>query len=129
MLAFEMGNNWQTYVFFSVCGAILLFLIGYEVYYRIDKAKRNREIQESWDKFEEPPITEYHVTVFDMACDAESYGYAQPALEKSFHVVFLTDDGEKLELEVDEETYLSLSKGESGMLAVLNEKFYGFNSD
>ena len=111
-------------------GVILgALFIGVIIYHIVDQRKRNRKMQESWDKLAEPQITEYHVTVADMICDAESYGYAQPTLEKSFHVAFLTDNGEKLELEVNESIYISLNVGDSGMLAILNEKFYGFVPD
>lgn len=111
-------------------GVILgALFIGVIIYHIIDQRKRNRKMQESWDKLEESPMTEYHVNVTDMTCDAESYGYKQPVLEKGFHVLFLTDDGEKIALDVDEKTYLSLNVGESGMLAIVNEKFYGFVPD
>lgn len=111
-------------------GVILgALIIGGIIYHIVDQRKRNRKMQESWDKLEEPQITEYHVTVADMTCNAETYGYSRPVTEKEFHVLFLTDDGEKLALDVDEETYLSLNVGESGMLAIVNEKFYGFVPD
>lgn len=111
-------------------GSILgLIFIGVIIYHIVDQRKRNRKMQESWDKLEEPQITEYHVNVTDMKCDAESYGYSLPVTEKEFHVLFLTDDGEKIALDVDEETYLSLNVGDSGMLAILTEKFYGFVPD
>ncbi len=111
-------------------GVILgALFIGVIIYHIIDQRKRNRKMQESWDKLEESPMTEYHVNVTDMTCDVESFGYSRPVTEKIFRVMFLTDDGEKIVLDVDEETYLSLNVGESGMLAIVNEKFYGFVPD
>ena len=46
-----------------------------------------------------------------------------------FYFLFLTDDGDTLRYEVDEETYLSIEEKTEGTVGVVGEQFFGFCPD
>lgn len=125
----EIAADWQTWFFFGVVGIIVVYLIFSFIRLSAGAKKERKKTENGWEKLEMMSINDYRVTVIDTACREKSDGYELPETKKEFHVLFLTDDGEEIELEVDENLYLSLSKGDSGMLAVLNGSFYGFDRD
>ena len=89
--------------------------------------KRLNELES--EPVEEPPLTEINARVISMRCGTKMYGTKSPELHKEFFVTFLTDDGETFEYKVEEEIYLSIYEDQTGTLATVNGKFYGFCSD
>ena len=80
----------------------------------------------------EGDIFETHAEVVDMACDVVSVGYQAyklPKAEKHFYVKFRDDDGQIYDIQVSEEYYFALEKGQSGTLTLLDGKIDSFVLD
>ena len=120
---------------YIVAGAILLsFLLfaffGFVILPIISVRKYKKKLKElESEPVEEPTLTEINARVISMRCGTKMYGTKSPDLQKEFFVTFLTDDGETLEYKVEEEFYLSLYEDQTGTLAIVNGKFYGFCDD
>ena len=74
----------------------------------------------------EPVYTTATATVTDMACWVETVGIKQPKTVKRFQVVFETDGGEPVKLDVPEELYDAFEKGQTGTLTLVDGQLYGF---
>lgn len=118
---------------------IPFILAGISYYFFLRRRKREEAKQddatprddESYEEdiCKEPPLTEIRATVLRMRCEVNSYGTKIPRCEEEYFVTFLDEYDEEITFAVDKESYLSLSEGQKGTLAVVNERFYGFSED
>lgn len=109
--------------------SVTVIVIGGLISIIISNKRNEKKLLDQMDGADLPQIEEIHVTVSDMTCDTASYGYKTPKMEKLFRVEFMTEYDKLIELSVDEQTYLSLSVGVSGTVAIVNGNFYGFVPD
>ena len=65
-------------------------------------------------------------TVIDMACSAEMVGTKMPKAVRNFVVIFQTEDGEILKINVPEEMYDGFDKGQTGILTLADGDLYSF---
>lgn len=94
-----------------------------------DKVKPHDDEPYEADVCEEPPLTEIRATVLRMRCEVNTYGTKTPHCEEEYFVTFLDEYEKEITFSVDKETYLSLSEGQKGTVAVVNDRFYGFAED
>ena len=76
-----------------------------------------------------PPLREINVRVLSKEWDAKVYGVKYPEMRKEFFVTFLTSEGKSLRYPVEEDVYALLKEGQTGTIAVINERLYGFVPD
>ena len=65
-------------------------------------------------------------TVIDMACSADMVGTKMPKAVRNFVVIFQTEDGEMLKINVPEEMYDGFDKGQTGILTLADGDLYSF---
>ena len=122
-------ENW--YHIFAL--VVLLIPIGYIISYK----RTRREIEKSADLLEEndpfhgdaPPLEEIHGRILEKHCFSGVAGTKTPRAYRTFYIILMSDEGEKLRYEVDEECYLSVKEGQWGTVAVVGSRFYGFCPD
>lgn len=76
----------------------------------------------------EPEYTELvaRATVEELACWVHTIGYKTPKTNRTFVAVFRLDDGKTLELQIPEEMYHGLEKGQTGIVTIRNDELYSF---
>lgn len=76
----------------------------------------------------EPEFTTASIraTVVDQTCCVNTIGIKTPKTVKEFVVVFQTEDGGFLKLNVPEEMYDGFEQGQTGILSVVDGELYGF---
>ena len=76
----------------------------------------------------EPEFTTASIraTVVDQTCCVNTIGIKTPKTVKEFVVVFQTEDGGILKLNVPEEMYDGFEQGQTGILSVVDGELYGF---
>ena len=77
-------------------------------------------------------VTSLHAEVVDMACGVTSIGYQnfkQPRAEKYFIITFKDDNGESLQISVDEELYGGFEIGMKGNLTLIDGQLSSFELD
>lgn len=118
-----------------LCGMLMVSVIVYglkDVVIAIKKrkeqaAQEGNEVEH--DEEFEPELTEIHAVIEKMTCGVDATGFKTVNVYKEFTVSFRKDDGELLELPVEEEFYLALEEGMVGTVAIVNDRFYGFCPD
>lgn len=65
-------------------------------------------------------------TVIDMVCSAEMVGTKMPKAVRNFVIIFQTEDGEILKINVPEEMYDGFDKGQTGILTLADGDLYSF---
>lgn len=68
-------------------------------------------------------------TVIDMACSAEMVGTKMPKAVRNFVIIFQTEDGEILKINVPEEMYDGFDKGQTGILTLADGDLYSFETE
>lgn len=109
---------------------IIVFCVVFDL--RKNKEKYEKEVEEHIkNKFaEEAEVITLHAEIADMACGCGMVGsYRLPKSEKTFLIIFKNDDGEMIEIPVSEEIYLSLEKGMTGMLTLVEGNLDSFELD
>ena len=126
IVGFAFGNNIGTYILFGVIFAILVFILWAPIHF-------HRSVKKTLEKMdipaEEPALLEQSAVVLDKYCYARASRSSSPLHDKHFFVKLQTEDGKTVEYPVWEELYLSVYKGQTGMLATIGENFYGFCAD
>ena len=119
-----LGLNVGTFVL----AFVFLALIGLAIWGMTHNSKKDKQraLEELESPYVEPPIEEIPVTIVKLSCGAKLQGSKTPIAVKEFYAIFKTEDGEELELSVDEESYFSLEENKKGTLAIVNGNFYGF---
>ena len=74
----------------------------------------------------ESVTTTVKATVIDMACSAEMVGTKMPKAVRNFVVIFQTENGEILKINVPEEMYDGFDKGQTGILTLADGDLYSF---
>ena len=74
----------------------------------------------------ESVTTTVRATVIDMACSAEMVGTKMPKAVRNFVVIFQTENGEILKINVPEEMYDGFDKGQTGILTLADGDLYSF---
>ena len=118
-----------------LCCILMASAIVYIVRDTVLSIKKNKELAakegeepEIEEEFE-PELTEIHAVIEKMTCGVDTTGFKTVNIYKEFNVSFRKDDGELLELPVEEEFYLALEEGMVGTVAIVNDRFYGFCPD
>lgn len=74
----------------------------------------------------EPQIFEYNATVVEKYCYAKSYGVKMPQTVEEYYVVFDVSGLGKKSFSVLQQDYFQITENQTGTLALVNDKFYGF---
>lgn len=128
-LASFLGENTDLYL---LAAFLILLGVGYALFYAKARKKSRAEDERMLAELEddsEIELCETHVRVAEKLCGTRAYGTNDPHFEKGFFIVFETDDGERTEYRVDEETYLSVEDDMMGTVATYDGRFYGFVPD
>ena len=110
--------------------AVIVICVVWEL--RKNKDKYKQEIEDHIEnKFsEEAEVMAFHAEIADMVCGSGMVGsYRLPKSVKTFLVIFKNDEGDVLDISVSEEVYLSLEKGMSGMLTIVEGNLDSFELD
>ena len=121
---------------FIAFGLIFVFAMVY-AFYDLKKNKKKydayaEEIRKKEDEeFErEPEIESFHAEIVDMVCGTGMVGsYRLPKSQKTFLIVFKSDEGEITELMVPEAFYLELEVGMKGILTICEGNLDSFEPD
>lgn len=131
IVTFSSESDTSVGTVFISCGFI--FLTSANIFLR----KQKEESEKPQAPAEESPTEDaekitVHATVMNMFCGTEmsvEKGYKMPKSVRYFAIVFKTDDGQELELEVDEEMYQGFDKGMTGTLTYFYEQVFSFEPD
>jgi hypothetical protein len=93
------------------------------------KNKKSLASLEERSGADESPLCEIHGRVVEKHCYSGVAGTKNVRAYTCFYFLFLTDDGDTLRYEVDEETYLSIEEKTEGTVGVVGERFFGFCPD
>ncbi len=104
---------------------IVMLVLAYVFFVR----GRQKDAPEPQNPPEEPPLTEIRATIVRMRCEVNTYGVKIPQCREEYFITFLDEYGNEFTHSVDKDTYLSLSEGQKGTVAIVNENFYGFAED
>ena len=74
----------------------------------------------------ESVTTTVRATVIDMACSADMVGIKMPKAVRTFVIIFQTENGEILKINVPEEIYDGFDKGQTGVLTLADGDLYSF---
>jgi hypothetical protein len=148
MTALAIGYDIYAIIFVIILAAVLIVLFGYsKSKHKGDATKEvideenaslsnviendddeNDENDEDDDR--EPDVIEIHGCITHKECySGMNSSVRHPHAYKNFIINFRSDDGKDFEYSIDEETYLSIEEGDSGYVAIVGERFYGYCSD
>ena len=93
--------------------------------------RQNKKILQSWDEhpFEEPVLTEIRGQIISKEYRETYHGIKLPRFEAIFEITFRDIFGKDTVYTVPEEIFFTLEEGQTGTLAAINGKFYGFSPD
>ena len=77
----------------------------------------------------DPAVTTVTIkaTVVEQTCCVKTTGIKTPKTIQEFSVIFKTENGEILKLNVPEEMYDGFEEGQFGILSVIDGELYGFD--
>lgn len=120
----------------AIVAALIIWIIILIVKdYKKGKAENRREkIREAKEEMlnDMGTVTSLHAEVVDMSCGVTSIGYQnfkQPRAEKYFIIAFKDDNGESLQISVDEELYGGFEIGMKGNLTLIDGQLSSFELD
>ena len=95
--------------------------------YKQDIAKQKKSKSENI-KPNEPEYTTVPIkaTVVDQTCCVKMGGIKTPKTVKEFVIVFQSENGDILKLNVPEEMYDGFEQGQTGVLSIIDGVLYGF---
>ena len=95
--------------------------------YKQDIAKQKKSKSENI-KPNEPEYTTVTIkaTVVDQTCCVKMVGIKTPKTVKEFVIVFQSENGDILKLNVPEEMYDGFEQGQTGVLSIIDGVLYGF---
>ena len=123
-------ENWY-YIF-------LLLLLLLPAWYIISYKRMRMEMEKSASLLEEgddpshgdaPSLEEIHGRILEKHCFSGVAGTKSPRAYRTFYIILMSDEGEKLRYDVDEECYLAVVEGQWGTVAIVGTRFYGFCPD
>ena len=130
-----MDQQLSDLLFWSLVGgalgfAVFCFIMGVIQY------KKNTEKRKDADQHQDPASVEpgfttvtIRATVADQTCCVRTIGFKIPKTVKEFFVVFQTEKGETIRLQVPEEMYDGFATGQTGILTVVDGELYGFDPE
>ncbi len=102
------------------------FAVSYVIHHR----QQRKEIAEMETYPEDmQDFLEVKVQVIDKRCGVSATGTKISQVGKKFVVTFMTDQGQTMEYEILEQSYLEMGDAKSGTLLTVNGNFYGFCPD
>lgn len=117
---------WGVFVGGGTIFVILSFVMAVKQYKR-DIAKQ-KELKSEDIKPDEPEYTTVttRATVVDQTCCVKMVGIKAPKTVKEFVIVFQSENGDILKLNVPEEMYDGFEQGQTGILSIRDGELYGF---
>ena len=110
--------------------AVIVICVVWDLRKNKDKYKQETEDHIENKFSEEAEVMVFHAEIADMVCGSGMVGsYRLPKSVKTFLVIFKNDEGDMLDISVSEEVYLSLEKGMSGMLTIVEGNLDSFELD
>lgn len=99
--------------------------------YKKNKIKAQESRLEEMKKLTNPEFTtvETKATIVSQTCAAKLIGTKTPKAVKEFSVVFETEAGETIKINIPEEMYDGLEKGQTGILTLVDGELYSFIPD
>lgn len=118
---------WGIFVGGGTAFALFAFFMAAKQYRR-DTAKRKEAGSAKMIEPDEQEVTPVTVkaTVIDQSCSVKMVGIKTPKTVKVFTVIFQTETGEVLSLNVPEEMYDGFEVGQVGDLSMADGELYGF---
>ena len=117
---------WCIFVGGTIFG-IFCITMGIKRYKREKEKQKNAKCQNELAHTEVEYVpTEIRATVVDQTCCVKTIGIKTPKTIKEFVVVFQTENGEILKLNIPEEMYEGFEQGQKGILAVADGDLYSF---
>ncbi|MBQ2686568.1 MAG: hypothetical protein IJF55_02400 [Clostridia bacterium] len=145
MTVLAIGYDAYAIIFITILVAVLIVVfsqsykskrvaqIEKEVEAVIDESISDDDVEdedEDDDPDKDPEVIEIHGCVVHKECySGMNSSVRHPHAYKNFIINFRSDDGKDFEYSIDEETYLSIEEGDSGYVAIVGERFYGYCSD
>ena len=145
MTALAIGYDIYAIIFVIILAAVLIVLFGYsrskhkgevtkevidEENASLSNVIENDDDENDDDDDREPDVIEIHGCIVHKECfSGMNSSVRHPHAYKNFIINFRSDDGKDFEYSIDEETYLSIEEGDSGYVAIVGERFYGYCSD
>lgn len=120
----ELSQNLLLW-FLVVGGSIFIICVTFSINKDIKQQKR---AQRKFSKQEYNTAT-LRATVVDQMCGVKMVGQKIPVTVKEFAIVFQTESGKHLTLEVSEEMYDGFEKGLTGTLSIVDGELYSFEPD
>ncbi len=121
----EFESNAFLILFIALLLLLLVFTIVKPLVHT--RKENERKIQEMEQRIanreNELPFAEIHATVLQKRADIDQSGKYH---REVYAAEFLTDDGERLTLEITEEAFQKIEPQQSGLLITLQGKFYDF---
>jgi len=115
---------WQVWLFILAGVALVVWPAMY-IFFHYRKQRKQQD-EKSTPK---PVEVSEKATVVDLGCWVRTVGHKTPKTITKFAVVFLTEDGQELKLNIPEEMYHGLEKGQTGIVTLRNGKLYSFELD
>jgi len=113
---------------------LLAIVLGMPLYFAISFVLRHRGQHKEINAMETysedtQDFLEVKVQVIDKRCGVSATGTKIPQVGKKFIVTFMTEQGQTMEYEILEQSYLEMGNAKSGTLLTVNGNFYGFCPD
>ena len=127
--------EFQKLVFYILASLVILYPAWYVISYiraRKDMKKRAEQMENEVEEDSsagEPPLQEIHGTILSKYCYSGVGGTKNVRAYTCFTIIFRSDKGEETSYEVDEECYIAVSEGQTGTVAIVGTRFYGFCPD
>ncbi len=122
-------ENWYVVVGTLLALSMPIYLVVVFIRYKRKAKKSLEQLEEEWGKAEDSPFREIHGRVLEKHCFSEIVGTKNVRAYTCFYFLFLTDDGETVRYEIDEETYLAIEDDTEGTVGIVGDRFYGFCPD
>ena len=113
---------------------LLAIVLGMPLYFAISFVLRHRGQHKEINAMETysedtQDFLEVKVQVIDKRCGVSATQTKIPQVGKKFIVTFMTEQGQTMEYEILEQSYLEMGNAKSGTLLTVNGNFYGFCPD
>ncbi len=120
---------WGIFVGGGTIFTIFACIMAVKEYKRyIAKQKEHKKEDVKPDEPESTTVTT-RATVVDQTCYVKTVGIKMPKTVKEFVIVFQSEDGVILKLNVPEEMYDGFEQGQTGILSTVDGELYGFELD
>ena len=122
-------ENWYVIVGPRLALFLPIYLVVIAVHFKREAKKSLALLEKECAEADEPPLREIHGRVVEKHCYSDVAGTKNVRAYTCFYFLFLTDDGETVRYEIDEETYLAIEEDTEGMVGIVGDRFYGFCPD